>query len=144
MRPEVINKMQFVAVFAGFFSVFAASLSKTSFALTLVRLSHGWLRGVIWFIIITLNLVLGSAMISMWTKCKPVAKIWNGALDGTCVPGSTIVVFYQFTAGYSGAIDVILALIPWPLIWKITMDRREKVGVAIAMSMGIMYDQPLR
>ncbi|KAK4164281.1 putative integral membrane protein [Cladorrhinum sp. PSN259] len=138
MAPENITPMRFVAVFAGFFSVFAAALSKTSFALTLVRLSHGWLKGVIWIIIVTVNLVLWSAMISMWTKCTPVQKIWIDGVEGSCISGETIVKFYQFTAGYSGAMDIILALIPWPLIWKITMDKKEKVGVAIAMSMGVV------
>lgn len=40
--------------------------------------------------------------------------------------------------GYSGAIDVVLALCPWVLLWKLRMTKREKFGVAIAMSMGIM------
>ncbi|KAK3995538.1 96ca82bc-67f3-4b3a-ab36-ffe7d8f40fbe [Cladorrhinum sp. PSN332] len=138
MAPENVPTMRFVAVFAGFFSVFAASLSKTSFALTLMRLSHGWLRFAICVIMVTINIVLGSAMISMWAKCTPVQKIWIDEVEGTCISGETIVVFYQFTAGYSGAMDVILALVPWPLIWKITMGKKEKFGVAIAMSMGVV------
>jgi len=35
--------------------------------------------------------------------------------------------------------DITLALLPWTLIWKLQMKKKEKAGVAIAMSMGILY-----
>lgn len=34
--------------------------------------------------------------------------------------------------------EFILALLPWKIIWKLQMQRKEKVGVALAMSMGIL------
>jgi hypothetical protein len=34
--------------------------------------------------------------------------------------------------------DFVLALLPWKVIWKLQMKRKEKAGVAIAMSMGIL------
>jgi hypothetical protein len=34
--------------------------------------------------------------------------------------------------------DVILALLPWVVLWGLEMKKREKVGIALAMSMGIM------
>jgi hypothetical protein len=34
--------------------------------------------------------------------------------------------------------DVILALLPWPIIMSLQMRWREKLGVAFAMSMGIV------
>ena len=40
--------------------------------------------------------------------------------------------------GYSAGTEFALALLPWKLIWKLQMKRKEKVGVAIAMSMGIL------
>ena len=39
---------------AGTFSVTAAIWSKTSFAFTLLRLTNGWMKAVVWFIIISL------------------------------------------------------------------------------------------
>lgn len=32
----------------------------------------------------------------------------------------------------------MLALLAWPMIWKLSMKRHEKIGVAIAMSLGIV------
>jgi hypothetical protein len=34
--------------------------------------------------------------------------------------------------------DVILALLPWAVLWNLEMKKREKVGITLAMSMGIM------
>jgi hypothetical protein len=34
--------------------------------------------------------------------------------------------------------DIILALLPWTIIPKLQMRTREKLGVAIAMSMGVL------
>ncbi len=34
--------------------------------------------------------------------------------------------------------DFALALVPWVLMWNIQMDRREKLGVSVAMSLGVL------
>ena len=45
-------------------------------------------------------------------------------------------------AGYSGLMDFILAFLPWTIVWNLQMKRREKLGVGIAMSLGVLYDDP--
>lgn len=99
--PNNLPKMPFVAVFAGFFSVLAAAWSKTSFALTLIRLSERWMKVMIWFIVITVNGILGTAMLFMWIKCRPIGKIWDETLDGRCIPPETIITLFQWSAGKS-------------------------------------------
>jgi hypothetical protein len=34
--------------------------------------------------------------------------------------------------------DIVLALLPWTVIWKLQMKTPEKIGVAVAMSMGVL------
>ena len=34
--------------------------------------------------------------------------------------------------------DIALALLPWKLIWGLQMKKTEKMGVAVAMSCGIL------
>ncbi len=34
--------------------------------------------------------------------------------------------------------DLALALLPWKLIWNLQMKKKEKFGVAVAMSCGIL------
>ncbi|KAH6640141.1 putative integral membrane protein [Chaetomium tenue] len=140
MRPENLPKMPFVAVFAGFFSVLAAAWSKTSFALTLLRLSEGWMKAVIWFIMITMNAIMGTAMLFMWIKCQPFAKVWDSSLDGWCIDPNKIVTLFQWSAGWSGAADVILALLPWGILFGMrqSLSNKERLGIALAMSMGVV------
>ena len=38
--------------------------------------------------------------------------------------------------------DFALSLLPWKLLWGLQMQGKERVGVIIAMSMGILYVQP--
>ncbi|KAK4153813.1 hypothetical protein C8A00DRAFT_43316 [Chaetomidium leptoderma] len=140
MRPENLPKMPFVAVFAGFFSVLAAAWSKTSFGLTMLRLTQGRMKAVVWFIIITLNAIMGTAMLTMWVKCYPFARIWDGSIEGQCIDPAKIVTLYQWSAGWSGSADVILALLPWSILFNMrqTLSTRERIGIAVAMSMGIV------
>lgn len=34
--------------------------------------------------------------------------------------------------------DIVLAVLPWKIIWTLTMNRKEKMGVLVAMSMGVL------
>lgn len=33
--------------------------------------------------------------------------------------------------------DLVLAFLPWKFIWSLQMSQKEKIGVVIAMSMGV-------
>ena len=35
--------------------------------------------------------------------------------------------------------DFVLAMLPWKLLLSMRMRKREKLGIIIAMSMGILY-----
>ncbi|KAL8396376.1 hypothetical protein RB594_004613 [Gaeumannomyces avenae] len=54
-------------------------------------------------------------------------------------------VFGFYGSIYSGLVDIILALIPWPILLKLraspdglALSIKEKIGVALAMSMGVV------
>lgn len=34
--------------------------------------------------------------------------------------------------------DLVLALQPWFIVWKLPMTVKEKIGVALAMSLGVL------
>ena len=42
------------------------------------------------------------------------------------------------TLAYSGAMDIALALLPWFLIMEVQMRLTERIGVAVAMSCGLL------
>ncbi|KIH92540.1 hypothetical protein SPBR_02831 [Sporothrix brasiliensis 5110] len=126
-----------VATLAGFFSILAAVWSKTSFAMTVLRISTGWMRWAIWFIIMSVNVILGASAIFQWIRCMPVQKIFDASIDGACWPQDVVSTYNTFSTAYSGAMDICLAVFPWKIIWGMSMNRKEKLGVLFAMSMGV-------
>jgi hypothetical protein len=44
---------------------------------------------------------------------------------------------YLTDVALSAAMDIILALLPWKIVWGLQMKRIEKIGVGIAMSCGV-------
>ncbi|KXH29876.1 hypothetical protein CNYM01_02927 [Colletotrichum nymphaeae SA-01] len=127
---------------SGSFSIIAAAWSKTSFALTLLRItresSERWMKLLVWFIIISINTFLGVNVLFTWIQCWPVEKTWRTAsTPGTCWPKSIMMNYNVFTASYSGGMDIVLAILPWKIIWGLTMTKKEKFGVLTAMSMGV-------
>jgi len=135
--PQNFGTLGLVGNITGTFSILAATWSKTSFALTLLRLMQGKMRVFLWFIIVTVNVFMGLNALFMWIRCTPVQKTWNPYAYGTCWDPLVYPNYGMFAAGYSAAMEFILALLPWKIIWNLQMKRKEKFGVALAMSMGI-------
>lgn len=45
---------------------------------------------------------------------------------------------YERLPAYSGAVDIMLALLPCKIFWPLMMRRKEKIGITIAMGMGVL------
>lgn len=133
-----VSQVALYSTAAGFGSILATCWSKTSFAISLLRISDGRVRWFIWFVIITVNLVLGSNGAIQWAQCWPVAKRWHYELEGECFPSKTVQNYNTFVAAYSGLMDIILALLPWKIIWTVAINKREKLGAMVAMSAGLL------
>ncbi|OAK93865.1 hypothetical protein IQ06DRAFT_287418 [Phaeosphaeriaceae sp. SRC1lsM3a] len=116
----------------------AIALSKISFGITLLRLTDGWYRVFVWFAISTLAIFALPATIIPWVQCKPLAKTFVDFIPGECVNKQPSVVYGRFQAVWSALMDVSLALLPWKIIWGLQMRTAEKIGVCIAMSLGIL------
>ncbi|KAH7009008.1 hypothetical protein EDB80DRAFT_683986 [Ilyonectria destructans] len=122
-----------------FFAILAVAISKTSFAVTLLRLAvRPWHSYVIWFIIVSLNTVMLLCGIFQFVQCSPTEKLWNLNVSGTCWDPRIQINYAIFAGSYSAAADFTLALFPWLLIWHLQMRTREKAGVAVAMSLGVL------
>lgn len=73
-----------------------------------------------------------------WGQCDPIPKIWQPFIAGKCMDKAIQIHYNMFTAVYSGAMDIVLAVLPWKIIWILgTMNKKEKFGVLVAMSMGV-------
>jgi hypothetical protein len=77
----------------------AIALSKISFGLTLLRLTDGWIKLVVYFAISTLAIFAVPATIIPWVQCRPLAKTFVDFIPGECIDKRPSVVYGQFQAG---------------------------------------------
>lgn len=138
VSEENIYKLILLVYVAGVCTLLAAALSKTSFALTLLKLTKGRLRAGVWAIIITLNLSLLVNLLLPFVRCSPIAAAWDSSIPGTCFDVHITVRYSIFAAAYSAVMDWLLALVPWAIIVGLNMGTKEKIGVTICMSLGFM------
>jgi hypothetical protein len=123
---------------AAFCVILSAAWSKTSFAFTLLRITDGRMRWFVWFIIISVNIVLTVSATLLWVSCWPTKKLFYPETPGTCWKTTVGQNYQTFASIYSGSMDIILALLPWKFLWTATLYKREKIGALIAMSAGII------
>jgi hypothetical protein len=85
--------------------ILSVSLSKTSFAVTLLRFApQQWQKYVIWFVIVSVNIIMTLVVILQYAQCKPVEKRWNAMLPGTCYDHHIIIYYSMFVGGMSSMI----------------------------------------
>ncbi|KAJ5320399.1 hypothetical protein N7508_000682 [Penicillium antarcticum] len=119
-------------------AIMACTLGKTSFAVTLLRIVvHKWMVFLLWFVIITMNVVNILTALFVFLQCKDPRHLWNPMIPSQCWPSHVFTNFSLFVGAYSGARDFVLALLPWTIVWNLQMKKKEKFGVAFAMSLGI-------
>ncbi|SPO06449.1 uncharacterized protein DNG_09139 [Cephalotrichum gorgonifer] len=137
LGEESISNMSLYSMCAGFASILAATWSKSSFAISLLRITNGRTRVFVWFILISVNLIMAANGTIQWVQCWPVSKRWHWEIEGSCWPGDVVQKYNAFVAAYSGSMDIVLALLPWKIIWFGTINKKEKLGALLAMSLGI-------
>ncbi|KAK4187927.1 hypothetical protein QBC35DRAFT_383787 [Podospora australis] len=122
---------------SGTLSVVASVWSKTSFGITLLHLTNGWMKKVTWFCIISMNISMGLSAMFPWVSCTPINKVWDMFVEGTCWAPTVLTNYNTFSGAYSAAMDITLAMLPWKFLWGLQMKPKEKIGVGLAMSMGV-------
>lgn len=128
----LMPKLLYLLPIAQFFAVLSVAVSKASFILTLLRLvTLTWQKAALWFMFVTINTSMLSISIVQFFQCGVVP-------EKGCVAGNIVISLGVFAAGYSAAMDLVLTLFPSLIIWKLHMKKREKVGVIVSMSLGLV------
>jgi hypothetical protein len=83
---EKLERIGMFNIIASVLLTFAVAWSKTSFAVTLLRLIQGRLRWLLWTVLITVNLFMGITGILVLASCSPIEKTWNPLIPGRCWP----------------------------------------------------------
>ncbi|KAL4921360.1 hypothetical protein BDW62DRAFT_219511 [Aspergillus aurantiobrunneus] len=81
------------------------------------------------------------AMVSVlliFLQCSPTAGLWNHTIESTCWPQSIFYDFSYWVGAYTTMTDIILAIVPISVFWKLQMRRSTKVGVCIMMGLTLL------
>lgn len=132
--PRIVLELGVVSALA----IFAIAWSKTSFGITIYRLARNWLRWLVLGAMAAMNVCSLLQVIFIRAKCDPIPKSWHPELPGTCWDSDATNGYALFNAVLSGVCDVLFALLPWRLLWGLGMRTKEKFGLVLAMSMGVL------
>lgn len=76
-----------------------------------------------------------SSVLTIALLCRPVAYNWNRSIPGTC--GNVLKIEYA-SAGFNMGIDLGVVLLPLPIVWRLQMSSRKKIGVTASFAIGIL------
>ncbi|RYP63258.1 hypothetical protein DL769_007021 [Monosporascus sp. CRB-8-3] len=151
------------AIYSAASTVIVAS-ARISFAVALLRITlAGWGRVLVRVIIVGLVCVTAvPPVVARFTICDPFQKVYGQVPGGRC--GNTYIPLYLgwasggeslpsfssllrhkmftglgwFRPAWNAASDFALTLLAWRIIWSMRMRPKEKLGVAIALSFGLL------
>lgn len=113
--------------------------TKTSFGITLLRLTSGRTKAFVWFCIISINVTTIVSAIIPWAQCTPISKTWDpDMVGGTCWAPRVGTKIWIGLGAWNAAMDFVLAALPWRILRDMQLRTKEKIGVTVALSMGVI------
>ncbi|KAK3688829.1 hypothetical protein B0T22DRAFT_407493, partial [Podospora appendiculata] len=111
-------------------------LTKISLLLLYMRIfSHvSWFRRLSLGLITVLVLYGFASCITGLVQCTPVARAWNYAVAGSCIQ---LMKFFIFNGAFALTTDVIVLLLPMPLVWRLQLPLSQKLALVPVFGIGI-------
>lgn len=90
-------------------------------------------RIVVIFIVFTVAWVIGIT-IALGLVCTPLRHFWEPSVPGTCVD---LVAFTYFTNISNLVTDILIFLLPVPLIWRLQLPFTRRLALVGVFSIGL-------
>lgn len=113
----------------------AIKCSILHFYITLFRPSRLF-RSVAFCVMGLVGLFGMSVLLSTFLNCRPFAKTWNPMLPGHCGSNTGQVLA---TSIVNVVIDLIIIVLPMPMIWSLQMAQGRKLALTVTFGMGLMH-----
>ncbi|KAK2607151.1 hypothetical protein N8I77_005853 [Diaporthe amygdali] len=116
----------------------AIPLEKTSILLLYIRIFrvHHWFRYANYLLIAYIWMWGLSVCLVTILACKPVPFQWEqyaGATDGVCIDQ---LAFFRWVGPPNIIHDVVMLVIPLPVVWKLQMQLRQKLALSCVFLVG--------
>lgn len=120
---------------------FVVLFAKTAILLEWVHLfvPRGTRNAFYWSarVMMIVNILLySSALIANFAGCQPLERFWNFWVPGHCVDRKARNIV---TACFNVVLDVMILLLPQPVIWKMQMTSARKNGIFVVFSVGLLW-----
>ncbi|TLD15256.1 hypothetical protein PspLS_10691 [Pyricularia sp. CBS 133598] len=98
------------------------------------------LRWTSWIILVAVNIVSLLAGVLIWTRCNPIAKTYRPDVPGQCFSNTTTSAIFTSNNAFSGAMDLILSMLPLFITCGKGLTRGQKLGVFFCVLLGSLYE----
>lgn len=89
-----------------------------------------------WAVLFFVTGYLSCNIITLIFGCTPITKYWKPEEPGHCI----VLVKADHAYGSMNVVsDVLLFLLPLPMVWRLQLSRREKLGLCLVFMSGILY-----
>lgn len=138
VQPTWDDRMHILINISSCGTLVGQALTKTAFAVTLLKLTKAWLRWVLWYFIVSLNAFMLVKVIFQWAKVCGDPEYDNWYRFNFCLDKQFRLDFKEAGNIYNVIMDFVLAAFPWIITWKLDMRRIEKISLCITMSLGMV------
>ncbi|KAK4033041.1 hypothetical protein C8A01DRAFT_40508 [Parachaetomium inaequale] len=119
------------------FAVVGMAVAKWSLGLFLLRLvTKAWHKVAIWVTMGSLMAASISVCFVFWLQCTPPAYLYDRRIPGGYCHINTTPVSFTLCILCVLA-DFFFALFPWLFLWNLQMNQREKMIIALSLSLGL-------
>lgn len=86
---------------------------------------------------LALNIMFYSALfLFQFLACRPLAHAWNPLVPGTCVRDKMVV--HIVSASINTVSDLIIVILPQPVIWRLELSKKRKWGLSAVFLLGAL------
>lgn len=125
---------------AELFYVTTTVMVKFSIIVTLLRIVFERVHRWVLYITAVVSMLFGLLLFIFFIfQCHPISAFWdNGRMDTCTNTNIAVIIVYSFSAG-EALTDLIIGILPWFVIWRLNMDRRERIALAGILGIGGMF-----
>lgn len=90
-----------------------------------------------WSIMFLVTGYLSANLLTQIFGCSPRSKYWVPETPGHCINYTKAGLAY---GSFNIASDLLIFILPLPLVWRLELSRREKAGISVIFMSGAMYE----
>jgi hypothetical protein len=115
------------------------NLSKASILLLYSRIFNNvkWFKFACYALTTIVAMYCIASVVATIVQCDPIPRAWDKTIPGNreCI---SMAQFWYANAGFSIATDIIILLMPMPLVYGLQVPRIQKVALILVFALGVL------